>query len=111
MKTSQTLPTNAAVLAQVLERMERGGHPDAAQYRFVAQRLVEELGRVTDTAALDAVLQTHHAAAELYENLNYQHAGLCRSLLDASLGAELQAREAIARAMRPAAQGSARSAG
>jgi hypothetical protein len=36
----------------------------------------------------------------VYENLNYQHAGLCRSSLDVSLAAEVSARDAIARAMR-----------
>jgi len=38
----------------------------------------------------------------VYENLNYQHAGLCRSALDASLAAELAARKAIERAMHGA---------
>lgn len=37
---------------------------------------------------------------EVYENMNYQHAGLCRSALDVSLAAEGAAKEAIARAMR-----------
>ncbi|MDB5844975.1 MAG: hypothetical protein JWP79_2285, partial [Polaromonas sp.] len=32
----------------------------------------------------------------------YQHAGLCRSALDASLAAELQAKEVLDRAMRRA---------
>jgi hypothetical protein len=36
----------------------------------------------------------------LYENLNYQFAGLCRSSLDLSLDAEQRARQAIHRAMR-----------
>jgi hypothetical protein len=49
--------------------------------------------------ALAALLDTHPAAAELYENVNYQHAGLCRSALDASLDAERQARQAIHLAM------------
>jgi hypothetical protein len=44
---------------------------------------------------LQAVLNTFPAAAELYENLNYQHAGLCRSPLDRSLAAEVKARELI----------------
>lgn len=106
MKTAQTLHTNALLLAELLERLEHGAHPDAGQYRLVAHRLAEELGRVTDTGTLDALLQANPAAAELYENLNYQHAGLCRSPLDSSLAAELRAREAIARAMRPSTAGS-----
>ena len=106
MKTSQTLKTDAALIAQLLERLERSGRPDADQYRQVVQRLAHELGRVQGPDALDALLSASPAAAELYENLNYEHAGLCRSLLDASLAAELSAREAIARAMRPAAEDS-----
>jgi len=46
------------------------------------------------------VLEAFPAAAQLYENLNYQHAGLCRSPMDASLAAELAARAAIDGARR-----------
>ena len=38
------------------------------------------------------------SAAELYENLNYQHAGLCRTSLDAAMSAEAAARVAIGKA-------------
>jgi hypothetical protein len=107
MKTSQTPLTDAVLMAQLLERMERGRHPDADQYRMVVRRLADELGRVQDVAALDALLEAHPAAAQLYENLNYQHAGLCRSLLDASLAAEMSARVAIARAKQPTPHGAA----
>jgi hypothetical protein len=58
---------------------------------------------VPHDAELDAVLARVPAAAELYENLNYQHAGLCRSPLDASLAAEAAARAAIDKARRIAA--------
>jgi len=44
------------------------------------------------------VLDAHPAAAELYENINYQVAGLCRSPLDASMNAELKAHQALQRA-------------
>ena len=107
MKTSQTPLTDAVLMAQLLERMERGGRPDADQYRMVVRRLAAELSRVEDVATLDALLEAHPAAAQVYENLNYQHAGLCRSLLDASLAAEISARTAIARAMQPSAHGAA----
>ncbi len=109
--TSSTYTTDAVLLAQLLERLERGGHPDAAQYRMVVRRLTDELARVTDFDTLNSVLEAHPAAAEIYENMNYQHAGLCRSLLDTSLAAEQRAREAIARAMRPSTEGSAQGAG
>jgi hypothetical protein len=41
-----------------------------------------------------------NAAATVYENLNYENAGLCRSLLDAAAESELQARDVIARMRR-----------
>ena len=76
------------VLAALLERLEQSAVPvGAEQYRSVVQHLVNELGDVEPGAALGALLDTHPAAAELYENVNYQYAGLCRSALDASLAA------------------------
>ncbi|UUZ75836.1 hypothetical protein LP414_30445 [Polaromonas sp. P1(28)-13] len=89
------------VLAELLERLEHSAQPVAAeQYRSVVLHLVNELGDIGSGTALGALLDTHPAAAELYENLNYQYAGLCRSSLDASLSAEREAKEAIDRAMR-----------
>ena len=89
------------VLAQLLERLERSRVPvGAEQYRSVAQHLASELGEVEPGSALGALLDSHPAAAELYENVNYQYAGLCRSALDASLAAERQAKEVLGRAMR-----------
>lgn len=91
------------VLAALLERLEQSAVPvGAEQYRSVVQHLVNELGDVEPGAALGALLDTHPAAAELYENVNYQYAGLCRSALDASLTAERQAKEVLDRAMRQA---------
>ncbi|MDB5932434.1 MAG: hypothetical protein JWR60_4141 [Polaromonas sp.] len=91
------------VLAELLERLECSAVPvGAEQYRSVVQHLATELGDVEPGQALAALLDTHPAAAELYENVNYQYAGLCRSALDASLAAERQAKEVLDRAMRPA---------
>ncbi|MDO9400874.1 MAG: hypothetical protein Q7T46_05395 [Polaromonas sp.] len=88
------------VLAELLERLEHSPVAvDPAQYRTVVEHLVSEFAGVQPGSALGALLDTHPAAAELYENLNYQHAGLCRSSLDASLAAEQQARLAIQAAM------------
>jgi len=106
MNTSHALSSNAVVLARLLERLEAHGPTDAGQYRDVVARLSAELADVAHDAALDQLLDASPATAVLYENLNYRHAGLCRSLLDASLASEVQAREAIERAMRPAVQGS-----
>lgn len=91
------------VLAQLLEKLEHSAVPvGAAQYRSVVEHLVHEFEDVEQGAELGRLLDAFPAAAEVYENLNYQHAGLCRSALDASLAAEFSAREAIARAMRRA---------
>jgi len=93
-----------ATLAQLLERLEHSKVPvGAEQYRSVVLHLVDEFADAPLGAEFGALLDAYPAAAELYENLNYQHAGLCRSGLDAALAAELRAREVIARAMRPAA--------
>ena len=101
MKTPQTFTTDAVLLAHLLDRLESGVAPDAAQYRLVAQRLADVLDDLPAGDALNAVLRESPAASLLYENINYQHAGLCRSSLDTALAAELGARDAIARAMRP----------
>jgi hypothetical protein len=88
-------------LAALLERLDRSAVPVGAdQYRAVVSHLAEEFAQAEPDVRLRALLDTHPAAAELYENLNYQHAGLCRSPLAAAASAELAAREAIAGAMR-----------
>ena len=88
------------VLAELLERLEHSQVPvGAEQYRSVVQHLVSELGDIEPGTALGALLDSHPAAAELYENVNYQFAGLCRSALEASLASERQAKEVLDRAM------------
>ena len=92
---------NLVLLARVLERLEHSAQPvDAEQYRSVVSHLASELAVTSPEAGLEAVLQASPAASQLYENLNYQHAGLCRSSLDVSLAAESAARAAIDRARR-----------
>jgi hypothetical protein len=96
------------VLAQLLERLDHSRAPvGAEQYRSVARRLVQEFKQVPSNMALHALLDTHPAAAELYENVNYQYAGLCRSSLDAALAAERRAQQAIERAKRQPKEGTA----
>lgn len=103
MNTQPVLHRNLVTLAQMLDRLERSARAvDAEQYRVVASRLAEELEAVPHDATLEAVLGQFPAAAELYENLHYQHAGLCRSPLEAGLDAELAARAAIDKARLPA---------
>jgi hypothetical protein len=96
-KTSLTV---THVLAELLERLEHSTQPVAAgQYRSVVLHLIDEFAEVEPGLGLRALLDTHPAASELYENVNYQQAGLCRSSLDAAMAAESQARQAISRAM------------
>jgi hypothetical protein len=102
-KTSATLET-VITLAQLLERLERSKvavAPD--QYQVVVKRLAAALREAEPGEPLQAVLGAHPAAAELYENLQYEHAGLVRSPLEASLNAEMMAGAAILKAMRRSA--------
>jgi len=87
-------------LAHLLERLEHSVVPVGAdQYRSVVMHLVNEFADVAPGVALGRLLDRYPAAAEVYENLQYGHAGLCRSALDAAMSAELRAKDAIARAM------------
>lgn len=102
MNNSISLNKNLALLARVLERLEQSTQAvDAQQYLSVVNHLASELAIAPQDAGLDAVLQACPSAGELYENLNYQHAGLCRAALDPAMAAEAAARAAIAKARRP----------
>lgn len=104
--TSQNLAVTH-VLAELLERLEHSAVPvGAEQYRSVVTHLVHEFSDVEPGQALGALLDTHPAAAELYENVHYQHAGLCRSSLDSALRAELLAKQVIEQAMGQPTKGS-----
>lgn len=97
MKTLQAPTRTAAILAQLLERLDASRQPvDAHQYRTVAARLSAMLAN-TDID-WQPLLEQSPAAAALYENLHYGDAGLCRSPLDAAMRAELLASRALAAA-------------
>lgn len=86
-------------LADLLTALERSRQPvSAEQYRTVARRLGEALAQAPQDDALRALLDARPVAAEVYENLQYAHAGLCRAPLDAALSAETQAAAALRRA-------------
>ena len=88
------------VLAELLERLDHSTQPvPAEQYRSVVLHLMDEFAGIESSLALRALLDTHPAASELYENVNYRHAGLCRTALDAATAAESEARQAISRVM------------
>lgn len=95
------IPASMAVvvtLARLLQRLEGSSESvSPQQYRTVVERLSQELQRTPPGEAFDAVLSAFPAAAELYENLHYQNAGLCRSPLEGGLNAELKARELLHR--------------
>lgn len=99
------VPARLAVLftlARLLEQLERSPervHPE--QYRSVVSHLVRELERVEADATFRQLLDIFPGLSQVYENLHYAHAGLCRSPLDASLNAERLARTAIDRARIP----------
>jgi hypothetical protein len=100
-----TVSKNLVMLARMLERLDRSEVPvDPQQYRGVVEHLSEVLRAVPHDAALEAVLSASPATAELYENLQYQYAGLCRSPLEPALNAELAARAAIDGARKSASQ-------
>jgi hypothetical protein len=88
-------------LAHQLELFEDQRRPfHADQYRALVARLGAALRDAPAGLDLDALLSSFPATAQLYENLNYAVAGLCRSPLELSLTAELQARQALTRAGR-----------
>ncbi|MBC5766851.1 hypothetical protein [Ramlibacter albus] len=96
-----TRSRNLVALATQLERWERGWDTvEPGQFRDVIEQLKAELAATPSGALLETVLASFPSTAELYENLNYEHAGLCRSNLDAALKSEIEARNAIASARR-----------
>ncbi len=93
-------------LAGVLQRLEASREPvSPEQYRSVVTHLADALGSAAPGEVLDAILSAHPAAADLYENLHYEHAGLCRSHLEPAMRAELSARDLLGRLGRVAAPG------
>lgn len=106
--TAATRPASTAgdltvvfLLGRLLDRMERSSVPvNPVQYRSVVQHLSRELEALRPGPALDALLGQLPATAELYENLRYAQAGLCRSPLDRAVDAERRTREALARIAR-----------
>ncbi|TFZ05241.1 hypothetical protein EZ313_00755 [Ramlibacter henchirensis] len=101
MNTPMTTRRNLVTLVQILARMERSSVPvDADQYRSVIEHLKDELLGHPHDAGLEALLAAVPEFAELYENLQYEYAGLCRSPLEAGVRAEQAARAAIAAAAR-----------
>jgi hypothetical protein len=90
-----------ARLAQLLQGLEgQGRAADPHQYRVLVQKLSAELHEQQAHEALPALLDHFPAAAEVYENLQYGHAGLVRAPLEMSLTSELATRELLGRVRR-----------
>ncbi len=90
-----------ARLAQLLEAVEQGGARfDAGQYRALVQRLQQALQAVAGHAGLGALLDHFPAASQVYENLQYESAGLCRTQLDLAAATEAAARSLLQRLKR-----------
>lgn len=89
-------------LSRLLERVEcaAGKGVGADQYRALVRQLQVALAQEMPDDALQAVLGAHPAAAEVYENLHYARSGLSRSSLERSIGSEMLASQALARAAR-----------
>jgi hypothetical protein len=103
-QTHHPLPArlhSLAAMSGLLERLERTpSSASADQYRSVARQVSALLAQAEPDEHLHRLLDIAPAAAELYENLRYDIAGLCRAPLERALNAELQASAAIASARR-----------
>ena len=86
------------MLARLLEKLDQSPvAADPGQYRSVVLSLSRVLLQASSNPALEPLLRAHPSAAQLYENLHYQHAGLLRSPLSLSLSTEAAARELLQR--------------
>jgi hypothetical protein len=90
-----------ATLAGLLERLERQpSSASAEQYRSVARQVSALLAEAEPDEYLERLLVASPATAELYENMRYEVAGLCRAPLERALNAEMRASAAILVARR-----------
>jgi methylphosphotriester-DNA--protein-cysteine methyltransferase len=88
-----------AAMSRLIERLEHEPlQASAEQYRGVVRQITRLLEQAEPDAQLDALLRASPATAEIYENLRYAQAGLCRAPLELALNAELAAGAAIRRA-------------
>ena len=94
-------------LASALMTFEGSGEPFAAgQYKRLVEQLTTTLRLAPPGEALESVLRAFPATATVYENLRYEHAGLCRSSLEWNLESERLAIAALKRARTPSVVGS-----
>jgi len=90
-------------LARLLERIESSPVVVGAdQYRALVVQIKAALAAPVPGPAREAILRAHPATAEIYENMNYEVAGLSRSPLERSVGTEMLATQLIHRVARRA---------
>ncbi len=103
-QTRHALPARLhtlAAMASLLERLEQAPTTASAeQYRGVVQQVSRLLAEVEPDEHLHLLLNAAPHTAQLYENLRYEIAGLCRAPLETALNAELAATAAIAAARK-----------
>ena len=88
-----------AAMAALLERLDRQPRSaSAAQYQGVVEQVKRLLIEAAPGVEFNALLAVAPATAEVYENMHYAQAGLCRSPLEAALNAELAASAALTKA-------------
>lgn len=90
-----------AALARILQQLESDNSlaspAYAQQYKSVAAQLAAIMQRVEPDALLYQVLSAFPAAAELYENVRFEYAGLCLHDLEQSAKAERATRAVLSK--------------
>jgi len=90
-------------LAHLLECVDAGAaHASAEGYRQLVLRLRAALSEDIPADALQAILGAYPAAGEIFENLHYEHAGLCRATLERSISSEFLTKHLLVRVARGA---------
>jgi len=98
---TRTRLETVVALAQLLECVETGAASASAEgYRRLVLRLQTALSDDIPADVLQAVLNAYPAAGEVFENLHYEHSGLCRASLERSVFSEQLAKHVVAHAAR-----------
>ena len=85
-------------LARLLERVEASPIAVGAdQYRALVGQIKAASRRRCPPPPLQAILKAHPASGEIYENMNYEVAGLSRSPLERSVATEMLATQLLHR--------------
>jgi hypothetical protein len=93
-------------LARLLERVEANPVAVGAdQYRALIVQIKAALAAPLPAAPLQAILRAHPATAEIYENMNYEVAGLSRSPLERSVATEMLASQLLDKIARDRSRG------